>query len=102
MKSLWSFISFFTDVVGDFDYQPTFLKVFIEGFFYYISLAIIEELYCRGLLLNIIERISIHHKNSKMIAIIVSSIIFGLGHIFCMLETVDTYTLITKEYGPQD
>ena len=60
---LWSFFTFFIGLVGNLDYQPTFLKVFIEGFFYYISLAIIEELYCRGLLLNIIERISIRHKN---------------------------------------
>ncbi len=63
------------------DYKPTVLKVLIEGIIYYIGVAIIEELYVRGLLLNIIGQICKKRKNNTTIAIIISSVIFGLGHI---------------------
>ena len=65
-----------------FDYQPSLWKILIEGIVYYIGVAIIEELYLRGLLLNIIERLTDKKSNSTVIAIWVSSVIFGLGHIF--------------------
>lgn len=65
-----------------FDATPSIWKVLIEGVIYYIGVAIVEELYVRGLLLNIIEKISYKRKNSTLLAIIVSSVIFGLGHIF--------------------
>ena len=67
------------------DARPSIWKVLIEGIIYYIGVAIIEELYVRGLLLNLIEKISYKSKNSTLIAIIVSSVIFGLGHIFGVL-----------------
>lgn len=67
------------------DASPSIWKVLIEGIIYYIGVAIVEELYVRGLLLNLIQKISYKSKNSTLIAIIASSIIFGLGHIFGVL-----------------
>lgn len=65
-----------------FDYKPTLLKVLVEGIIYYIGVAIIEELYVRALLLNIIEEICAKRAHKTTIAIVCSSFIFGLGHIF--------------------
>lgn len=65
-----------------FNYSPTIWKVLIEGIIYYIGVAIVEELYVRGLLLNLIEKLCFKKENNTMIAIILSSVIFGLGHIF--------------------
>lgn len=39
------------------------MKVLVEGIIYYIGVAIIEELYVRGLLLNFIEKLFINSKN---------------------------------------
>lgn len=64
-----------------FDYTPSVGKVLIEGFIYYIGVGFIEELYVRGLLLNIIEKLFHNKKNATLWAIIISSVIFGLGHI---------------------
>ena len=61
------------------------MKVLIEGIIYYIGVAIVEELYVRGLLLNLIEKIFYKKKNNTMIAIILSAVIFGIGHIFGVL-----------------
>lgn len=68
-----------------FDYKPTFLKVLIEGFVYYIGVGIIEELYVRGFLLNIIEKLFGNKKNAVLWAVVISSVIFGLGHFFGMI-----------------
>lgn len=68
-----------------FNYSPTIWKVLIEGIIYYMGVAIVEELYVRGLLLNLIEKICYKNKNNTIVAIILSSIIFGLGHIFGVL-----------------
>lgn len=68
-----------------FNYNPTTWKVLIEGIIYYIGVAFVEELYVRGLLLNLVEKIFIKSKCKTMIAIITSSVIFGLGHIFGVL-----------------
>lgn len=68
-----------------FDYRPTIWKVLIEGIVYYFGVAIVEELYVRGLLLNFIEKLFITRKNKTAIAIISSSVIFGVGHIFGVL-----------------
>lgn len=68
-----------------FDSNPSIWKVLVEGIIYYIGVAIVEELYVRGLLLNLIEKISYKSKHSTLIAIIISSVIFGIGHIFGVL-----------------
>ena len=68
-----------------FNYNPTIWKVLIEGIIYYLGVAIVEELYVRGLLLNLIEKTCYKRKNNTMIAIVASSVIFGLGHIFGVL-----------------
>ncbi len=39
----------------------------------------------RGLLLNLIEKLFYKKRNNTIIAVIVSSVIFGLGHIFGVL-----------------
>lgn len=61
-------------------------KVLIESVVYYIGVAIIEELYVRGLLLNLIEKMLVKSKNSTLIAVVLSSVIFGAGHIFGVLN----------------
>lgn len=68
-----------------FNYNPTIWKILIEGIIYYIGVAIVEELYVRGLLLNLIEKLLYKKKNNTILAIILSSVIFGLGHIFGVL-----------------
>ena len=78
-----------------FNYNPTIWKVLIEGIIYYIGVAIVEELYVRGLLLNLIEKLCHKNKNNTMIAIILSSVIFGLGHIFGVLDQ-SILIIITK------
>ena len=68
-----------------FDYKPTIWKVLIEGIVYYFCVAIVEEIYVRGLLLNFIEKLFSTRKNKTAIAIISSSVIFGVGHVFGVL-----------------
>ena len=79
------FVAFYIGL-KPFDFKPSLPKVLIEGVIYYIGVAIIEELYVRGLLLNLIERLFEKKANSTNIAIVVSSVIFGLGHIFGVLN----------------
>ena len=79
------FIAFYVGLLP-FDRQPSIAKVLVEGVIYYIGVAIIEELYVRGLLLNLIEKMSARSKNSTLIAVILSSVIFGAGHIFGVLD----------------
>lgn len=78
--SLVGFVAFYVGLMP-FDANPSIAKVLIEGVIYYIGVAIIEELFIRGLLLNYIEKLFCKSKNSTMIAVVASSVIFGLGHI---------------------
>lgn len=64
-----------------FDYNPSVWKILIEGVLYYFGVAIIEELYVRGLFLNIVDKIAYKNERHTDIAIWVSSVVFGLGHI---------------------
>ena len=77
-------IAFFVGL-QPFDYKPTIWKVLIEGIIYYFGVAFVEELYVRGLLLNLIEKMFTTRKNNTIIAIVSSSVIFGVGHIFGVL-----------------
>lgn len=79
-----SFVAFFIGLFP-FDYRPTIWKILIEGVLYYIGVGIVEEFYVRGLFLNIVEAFADGKDNKTEIAIIVSSIVFGLGHIPGML-----------------
>lgn len=79
------FIAFYVGL-SPFDLQPSIAKVLVEGIIYYVGVAIIEELYVRGLLLNLIEKMFEKSKNSALIAVILSSVIFGGGHIFGVLN----------------
>ncbi len=65
-----------------FDRQPSAAKVLVEGVIYYVGVAIVEEIYVRGLLLNLIERLLAKRRDSALLAVIISSVIFGAGHIF--------------------
>ncbi len=80
LSGFLSCVAFITGL-RPFDYEPTVWKVLIEGVIYYIGVAIIEELYVRGLFLNIVEKIAHKKKNSTVIAVWVSAIVFALGHI---------------------
>lgn len=77
-------ISFFAFYIGlqPFDYIPSFEKVLIEGFIYYIGVGIIEEIYIRGLLLNAIEKLFKNAKHATLWAVVISSVLFGFGHVF--------------------
>lgn len=79
------FIAFYVGLLP-FDRQPSIAKVLVEGVLYYVGVAIIEELYVRGLLLNLIEKVFAKSKNGTLIAVILSSVIFGVGHIFGALN----------------
>ena len=91
------FLSTFAFVIGliPFNNQPTIAKVVVEGFVYYIGVAFIEELYIRGLLQNIIEKLFHKKENAAFYAIILSSLIFGIGHIFGTLGS-SVFTIICK------
>lgn len=67
--------------LAPFDYDPSIWKILIEGVLYYVGVAIIEELYVRGLFLNIVDKIAHKNESHTVIAIWVSSVVFGLGHI---------------------
>lgn len=79
------FIAFYVGL-SPFDRQPSVAKVLVEGVIYYVGVAIIEELYVRGLLLNLLEKLFSKSKNSTLTAVTVSSVIFGVGHIFGALN----------------
>lgn len=81
--------------IGSYNYTPSAEKIIVEGLVYYIGVGIIEELYVRALLLNIIERLAYKTKHSTLLAIIVSSVLFGLGHIFGMIDQ-KAITIICK------
>lgn len=61
--------------------QPTLWRVLVEGVVYYIGVGIIEELYLRGLLQNVLERCFDGHKRRTLYAVLITSALFGLGHI---------------------
>lgn len=76
-------LSFFAFFVGlyPFDYKPSISKIIIEGILYYVGVGVVEEFYVRGLFLNIVEALFKKKANKTEIAVIVSSVVFGLGHI---------------------
>lgn len=67
--------------LAPFDYRPSIWKILIEGVLYYFGVAFIEEFYVRGLFLNIVDKIVYKSERHTAIAIWVSSVVFGLGHI---------------------
>lgn len=67
--------------LAPFDNKPTVWKVIVEGVVYYIGVGIMEELYLRGLLQNIIEKWFGNRRNATLYAILIASVLFGLGHI---------------------
>lgn len=94
MIAIIGFIAFYVGLIP-LDRQPSIEKVLVEGVIYYIGVAIIEELYVRGLLLNLIEKICGERKNSTIVAVVLSSVIFGLGHIFGAL-TQPLFVIVSK------
>jgi membrane protease YdiL (CAAX protease family) len=68
-----------------FDYHPTLWKVLFEGIIYCMGVGLIEEFFCRGLLQNAIEGLLNNRKNVQLVAVLITALIFGLGHIFGMI-----------------
>ncbi len=64
------------------DNTPTVWRVLTEGILYYVGVGIMEELYLRGLLQNIIEKLLLPKNNAGLIAVLTASVLFGAGHIF--------------------
>ena len=95
VMTVLSALAFSLGLIGKYNYTPSVEKVLVEGILYYISVGIIEELYVRALLLNIIERIAYKSKYATLIGIIISSVFFGLGHIFGMIGK-DALTIICR------
>lgn len=87
--------AYFIGLVGKLDYRPTFFKVFTETFFYNISVGFLEEIYIRGLLLNILIWLFRKKENGTFIAIVLSSVLFSLGHIPGMIED-DIFIIIMR------
>lgn len=90
-----SLLAFALGLMGDYNYTPTVGKVLIEGVIYYLGVGFIEELYIRGLLLNLIELLFKNKKNATVIAIVTSSVIFSLGHIPGMIGQ-DMLTIVCR------
>jgi membrane protease YdiL (CAAX protease family) len=76
-----SLLAFCIGLRGSFDQSPSVWKVLIEGFAYYLGVAVIEEIYIRGFLLNILEKLFWKSQNAVLKAVSLSSLIFGLGHM---------------------
>lgn len=68
--------------LAPFDNRPTVWRVLIEGVVYYIGVGIMEELYLRGLLQNLLAKWFGKQKNGTLYAIYIASVLFGLGHAF--------------------
>ncbi len=68
--------------LSPFNNKPTIYRVIVEGVVYYIGVAIMEEIYLRGLLQNVIEKWFGKRNNATLYAVIISSTLFGFGHIF--------------------
>ena len=68
--------------LAPFDNKPTIWRVVVEGIVYYIGVGIMEELYLRGLLQNMIEKWFGRRNNATLYAILIASVLFGIGHIF--------------------
>ncbi len=64
-----------------FDARPTVWKILIEGVVYYVGVAVVEEFYVRGLFLHIVEAVCRKSPRKTELAIVVSSVVFGLGHL---------------------
>lgn len=79
--ALAGFVAFLVGLLP-FDKHPSVAKVIVEGVVYYVGVAIVEELYVRGLLLNFIEKLLDGKKHATLIAVTLSSVVFGVGHIF--------------------
>ncbi|SDQ11350.1 CAAX protease self-immunity [Streptococcus equinus] len=68
--------------LAPFDNQPTFWRVLIEGIVYYVGVAVVEEVYLRGLLQNLLEDCFGNSQNAVLYAILITSFLFGFGHVF--------------------
>ena len=62
------------------------IRLLLEGILYYSLTAIIEELLLRGLLFNFFNEIFKKSKNRILIAAIISSLLFAIGHVPSVLN----------------
>ena len=61
--------------------NPTVMRIILESIVYYLLVAIIEELLLRGLIFNLFAEFFKNRKNGVLLAIIVSSVLFAIGHV---------------------
>lgn len=61
--------------------SPSIIRLLLEGIVYYSLTAIIEELLLRGLLFNFFNETFKKSNNRILIAAIVSSLLFAIGHV---------------------
>ncbi|MDR0812924.1 MAG: CPBP family intramembrane metalloprotease [Oscillospiraceae bacterium] len=80
VSAIIAFAAFYLGL-NPFDNSPTAMRVIIESVIYNISLAIIEELYVRGLLQNTLRGAFAKSRRGALYAVLLSSAIFGVGHI---------------------
>lgn len=66
--------------------SPSIIRLLLEGIVYYSLTAIIEELLLRGLLFNFFNEIFKKSKNRILIAAIISSLLFAIGHVPSVLN----------------
>jgi len=60
--------------------------ILVWVFIYYLFLAILEELFVRGVFLNTLLKTFNNNKYKMLLAVIISSITFGVGHLPGMLN----------------
>lgn len=48
----------------------------------YVGVALVEEVYLRGLLQNLLEDCFENSQNAVLYAILITSFLFGFGHVF--------------------
>ena len=76
-----SIAAFAVGLHSSFNVVPSVGKVLVEGVFYCIGVSLFEEIYLRGLLQNLVEKLMGERKNAVMWAVLISSMLFGVGHI---------------------
>ena len=76
-------VSLFAFAIGlmPFDRTPSPAKVIVECVVYYFCVAFIEELYVRGLLLNVLRKWLGGRDSHAVYAVLITALIFGLGHV---------------------
>lgn len=76
-----SALGFSLGLLGQYNNRPSAARVLVEGLLYYVSVAVLEELYVRGLLLRLIETLCAKRRFAQQAAVMLSAVLFGAGHL---------------------